>query len=406
MIEHDRVRPSLATLGVLAGRLHRPLSELLEDAPPPLEQAGVAVRRAEALLRQHRFDEALELSQAASAAAGDGGDPHLRVRAALALGQALAGLRRLGDAEGPLQDARGLAESLADLDLIAQAANALGFCAYRARQFARARALFQEGVDRLRGAGVQDGESLGKLLSNLGRVYVELGLPVQALECLREALGILGRAADPAHRALLLFNLGVAAERQQAFAEADGYLLQAEALLRLHENLRLLGTVKRSTGILRLGQGRLDEAERELLESRRLAAQCGDVEGEAQTLVELARLETQRSRPEAAQALAGEALALARRIDDEAEAARAIAADAGARRAAGRLDEAAARYAEAITAFERLAMASELSEACRDLGFVLLTLGRHEAAARQFARAFEAQTPAPPVRAAPEAAVP
>lgn len=395
MIEHDRVRPSLATLGVLAGRLRRPLNELLEDAPSPHEQASVAVRRAEALLRQHRFDEALEVGRAASAAADAGDDARLRVRAALSLGQALAGLRRLDEAEGPLQDARRLAEDLADLDLVAQAANALGFCAFRRRQFARARGLFQEGVDRLRRADASDGEILGKLLSNLGRVYVELGLPAQAVECLREAMQILGRAADPAHRALLLFNLGVAAERQQAFAEADGYLMQAEALLRLHENLRLLGTVKRSTGILRLGQGRLDDAERELLESRHLAAQCGDAEGEAQTLVELARLETQRGRPEQAQALAGEARELARRIQDEAEAARAIAADAGARRAAGRLDEAAARFDEAIAIFERLGMASELGGACRDLGFVLLGQGRHEAAARCFARAFEAQRPAP-----------
>lgn len=396
MIEHGRVRPSLATLGVLANRLRRPVGELLDDAPPPHEQAGVTLRRAEALLRQHRFDEALEVCRAATAAAAAADEPALRIRAALAQGQALAGLRRLDDAEPPLREARELAEALGDLDLIAQAANALGFCAFRARRFAQARLLFQEGVDRLRAARVRDGEALGKLLSNLGRVYVELGLPAQALECLHEAVSVLGRAADPAHRALLLFNLGVAAERQQAFAEADGYLLQAEALLRLHENLRLLGTVKRSTGILRLGQGRLDEAARELLESRHLAAQCGDGEGEAQTLVELARLEARRGQPDAARALAAEAEALARRVRDQAEEARAVAADAGALRVGGRLEEAASRFAEAIAAFERLEMAAELREAFRDLGFVLLALGRHEEAARRFAQAFETQPPVPP----------
>jgi len=60
MIEHDRVRPSLATLGVLAERLRRPLHALIDAPPPPAELAGVVLRRAESLLRQHRFTEALE----------------------------------------------------------------------------------------------------------------------------------------------------------------------------------------------------------------------------------------------------------------------------------------------------------------------------------------------------------
>ena len=393
MIEHDRVRPSLATLGVLAERLHRPVPALLDAPPPAAEQASVVLRRGEALLRQHRFPEALEAFTAAARVAATGADLHLVIRSELGLGQSLAGLRQLDLAEAHLQEAQRLAERSGDSELIASAANALGFCAFRARQFARARTIFQSGIDRLQEAGVRDGEALGKLLSNLGRAYVELGLPAQALECLHQAVSVLGRAADPVHRALLLFNLGVAAERQQAFAEADGYLQQAEALLRLHENLRLLGTVKRSTGMLRLDQGRLAEAEQELRESLHLATQCRDDEGAAQTLVELARLQVRHGRVDAARRFAGEAVAIARRIQDEAEEARAVAADGAALREAGDLDQAAARYAEAVATFDRLGMAADLGAACRDLGFVALALGQHEAAARHFARAFDAMTP-------------
>jgi len=396
MIEHDRVRPSLATLQVLAERLRQPLPSLLDAPPPAAARAAVACRRGESLLRQHRFTEALETFAAAAPLADESGDPRLRTRAALGRGQALAGLRQFDFASSELQKARELAEGLGDAELVAAAANAQGFLAFRARRFALARALYQSGIDRLRRAGVQDGELLGKLLSNLGRVYVELGLPAQALEALRQAVPLLGRAADPAQRALLLFNLGVASERHQAFAEADGYLQQAEALLRLHENLRLLGMVKRSVGMLRLEQGRCREAEPDLRESLQLARQCGDDEGIAQALVELARLEVRRGDSDAARELAGEAEAIARRIHDEAEGARAAAVDGAALAAAGRLAEAAARLRSACAAFERLEMGADLSAACRDLGFVHLADGRHEAAAQAFARAFTAMRPASP----------
>lgn len=216
---------------------------------------------------------------------------------------------------------------------------------------------------------------------------------------LQEAGSLLGPAADPAHRALLLFNLGVASERQRAFADAEGYLMQAEALLRLHENLRLLGTVQRSIGMLRLSQARLDDADRALGESLHLARLCADDEGLAQTLVEVARLRAAQGTPDLARSAAAEAEAVARRIHDEAEAARAAAADAAALQAAGRLTEAAARYGDAIETMARLGMAGDLASACRDLGHVHRALGQHEAAAAQFARAFdllrEAPSPSP-----------
>ncbi|MGH2435433.1 MAG: helix-turn-helix domain-containing protein, partial [bacterium] len=286
MLEHDRVRPSLATLGVLAERLNTPLASLLDAPPLPAEQARVVAQRGESLLRQHRFAEAYEVFTAGVPAAGESGDLRLQIRVALGVGQALAGLRQFDLAERYLNQGWSMAQSVADVELTAAAANALGFLAFRARRFAHAREIFQSALDELDARGAPHGELRGKLLANLGRVYVELGLPVQAMEFLRESESALRGAADPVQRALLLFNLGVAAERQQAFAESHAYFDQAEALLKVHENVRLLGTVKRSLGMLHLAEGRLADAERELMESRRLAEQSHDDEGAAQTLVE------------------------------------------------------------------------------------------------------------------------
>lgn len=391
MLEHDRLRPSIATLRLIAERLGQPPAAFLDAAPTPREQAAVILQRAESLLRQHRFTEALDAFRAAEAPARESGERALVLRCDLGAGQALAGLRQFDLAEGHLASARVRAEEVGDPALIAAAANAAGFLAFRARRFAAARQIFQHGIDRLRASGIDDGEALGKLLSNLGRVYVELGLPAQALTCLQEASACLRRAADPAHRALLLFNMGIACERQQDYTQAETYLQQAEALLGIQNNLALLGTVKRSLGMLALDRGQWQDAETYLTDSLHLARQSHDDEGTAQALVELARLRVRRGDPERARGEAAEAEALARRIQDEAEAARAVVADAEALRAAGRLDEAAERYTTAIRTFERLGMASDLSYACRDLGYLLLAVGRAEAAAAQFARAFDLQ---------------
>ncbi len=389
MLEHDRVRPSLATLRVLAERLHTPVASLLDAPPPPAEQARAIIQRGESLLRQHRFTDAHEVFTAGASAARESGDTRLQIRVELGVGQALAGLRQFDLAERHLAQGRSMAESASDVELTAAAANALGFLAFRARRFAQAREIFQSALDLLNASGAHDSETRGKLLANLGRVYVELGLPAQAIQCLREGALALRNASDPVQRALLLFNLGVAAERQRAFAESHAYFDQAETLLRVHENVRLLGTVKRSLGLLHLEEGRLVDAERELIESRHLAQQSHDDEGTAQTLVELARLRARTGAVDAARRDAAEAEAIARRIHDDAEAARAAAADAEALWAAGQLDLAISRYTEAIDVFERLDMAADLASACRDLGYLRLALGEHDAAARHFARAFD-----------------
>ncbi len=386
MIEHDRVRPSLATLRLLAERVGRPLSQLLDGGPAGTRD--LQVRQAEALLRQHRFTEALE---AFTAAARVRGDLAHQVRCELGRGQALAGLRQFDLAEAHLGTAKEAARRAGDPELLAAAANALGFLALRARRLAQAQEIFQDALAQLKAAGSVESEASGKLLANLGRVYVELGFPAQALECFRQASTALAAASDPIHLGLLYFNLGITWERQQAYDRAREYLVKAADLFALHENTRLLGMVRRSLGILHLERGDLPAAGTELEASLLLARQSGDDEGAAQTLVEVARLHAREGDLDAAQRAADQAASLADRISDAAEAARAQAAQAEILAAAGRVDEAATRYLDAASAFRHLGMTGELIRALRDLGFALLRAGRPEHAARWFAEAFELQ---------------
>src|SRR5947209_4879178 len=295
MVEHDLVRPSLATLKVLAERLGKPLSHFFDDEAAP--SAQVQLHHAEALLRQHRFAEALEAFTAASA------PPHTADQARWALG-----------------------------------------------------------------AG-------------------------QALDYFRQAAETLAAAADPFHLGLLYFHVGVAWERQHSFDRAREFLQRSAELFAVHENIRLLGMVKRSLGMLHLEEGALAAAQEELDASLRLAGQCGDDEGMAQTLVELARLRARGGDAGGALRAAEDAASLATRIGDEAELARARAALADALAVAGRRDEAAVRYQEAVAGFQALGMTGDLIRVCRDLGFLLMQQEKGEEAARWFALAFSHQSP-------------
>lgn len=409
MVEHDRVKPSLATLQLLSERLGEPLTFFLNSPPTPAAQAETVVRRGEGLLRQHRFSEAVEAFSAASEPANAGGDITLNIRVRLGLGQGLTGLRQFDLARAHVDVALALAESSSLPEWRAAAAHAQAFIAFRSRRLEEARRVLQEAIDRVGHApnpsgsgsghaGVSGREISGKLHALLGRTFVELGLPAQALESFREARAHLSLAADPSHEALLQYNIGIAHEQQGSLDRAKEHLERAAELFRLHENLHLLSVAIRSLGILHLHAGNAEAARSALQHSLHLSEQVGDDEGRAQTLVELARSHVRLGQIDQGRRASEDARALAMRINDDAEVARAEVVLAEAAQAQGLLDEAAQRLAIAAETFERLKMAADFARASRDLGFVSMAQGDMAGAAAHFARALSFQHPAPLIR--------
>jgi tetratricopeptide (TPR) repeat protein len=392
MVEHDKVRPSLATLEVLARRLNVPAADFLEAVEPSRRAIEVELRRCETLLRQHRFTDALEGFSRLLPPATRDGDLASRVRCRLGLGQALAGNRQLGLAEPHLKQAYDEARGADDPGLMGAAANAWGFLCFRARRFALAQEILHDAASRLEGRA-EFGELLGKILANLGRVYVELGLPAQAMRMYREAAALLGASADPSHRALLHFNMGLASERQRSFDQAQRHFDQALELFRLQENLHLLSVVQRSIGILRLEQGAVTEALDPLEQSLQLARQVSDDEGIAQTMVELARARVRSGAAADGRRLAGDAARMANRIADPLEEARAVVVLAEADAAAGSVSEARVHLRRAIAEFERLGATADLARAHRTLGELLLRAGKAADAAPHLARALDLAGP-------------
>jgi tetratricopeptide (TPR) repeat protein len=392
MVEHDKVRPSLETLELLARRLDVPAAALLGTVEPSRHSIALEARRCEALLRQHRFTDALEGFSRLAALVSRGGGAAERVRCELGLGQALAGTRQLDLAEPHLKRAYEDARGIEDPELLGAAANAWGFLCFRARKFAAAQEILQEAAARLEGRP-EHAEQMGKILANLGRVYVELGLPAQAMRMYRDAAALLGTAADPSHRALLHFNMGIASERQRSFEQAQWHFDQALELFRLQENLHLLAVVQRSIGILRLEQGAAAEAVEPLEHSLHLARQVGDDESIVQTMVELARARVRSGAPDDGRRLAGDAARAAHRIADPLEETRAAVVLAEADAAAGAIGEARGRLRRAIEEFQRLGATGDLARAHRSLGELLLRAGKPADAAPHLARALELTGP-------------
>lgn len=398
MLEHDKVRPSLETLGILAGRLDVPLSHLLDADPPPSKQVTLKLELGSALNRQHRFTEAMEAFQEAERAATPDTPPAMVFRIHLGLGQALAGVRQFDLARQRLELGRAVADALGRPDLVARLASATGFLCLRQRDLPAARDAFTKGLVAIRSAVPVDTEIEGGLLTNLGRTYSDMGLPAQALECFQAALTRIEPLGEVGTLGLLHFNLGVAHERQRAFDLARAHLEKAAVLFEAQENLQLLGTVKRSLGILLIDRGQPQEGVEVLQQSLAVAQRLEDDLGRAQTLTELARASLLHGDLRAAQTQAEEAIRLSVKIQDPAEAARAESVMAAICHRDGRLDEAAHRYAYALDQFERLEMAHEIARVSRDYAFLLLERGEEGQAARHFARAFRAQEAAAATR--------
>lgn len=397
MLEHDKVRPSLDTLRVLAGRLHLPLSDLLDTDPPPQKQVAVNLGVGSALLHQHRFTEAIEIFQDAERASPNA-PPETTFRIHMGMGQALTGLQQFDLALDRLERGRALADSLGRPDLVARVASATGFLRLRQRDFPAAREAFHKGLVAARSAVPIDTEFEGGLLTNLGRTYTELGLPAQALDCFQAALERLEPVGDLTALGALYFNLGVTYERQRSFDLARAHLEKAAALFEAQENLKLLGTVKRSVGILLLDRGRAAEATDVLRQSLEVANRTADDVGRAQTLTELARAALLQGDLVTARLEAEEAIRLAVRLQDPLEAARAESVMAAISQREGRLDEAAHRYEYALEQYEKLKAAAEVARVSRDYAFLLMERGEEVQAAGFFARAFRAQDAAAAVR--------
>jgi len=390
LIEKGRAKPSLDTLGVLAGRLQRPVGYFLERGTTLGAKAvRVTVAAGWVKVKQGDYTGAAEaFNEALALAAGDD-DPALEAECCIGLATALAGLRQHDLARRNVERGRDLAETAGASHHLVRIHHVLGMIAYQERRLLEARGHFAEAYRRFEEFDHPDRGFGGILLYNIGNTHMEMGDHVEAARWYERAMALLESTGDMHRLGLVHVQLGVAERERGHYDAALAHLNRAEHVFEVLEDRRLLGWAHNSIGITLLAEGKVDDAIAHIEASLRIKAETGDDPGRARSLTELGRAMIAKGEFASADALLDEAERLTDRFKDVTEGARIQAARAQLRAATGRIPEAIRCYKRAIDGFTALGMKADVANACTALGDLLLKHGRASQAAPYLSRALE-----------------
>lgn len=290
LLERDRVRPSLGSLSHLAERLDRPLAYFLAGLDPKTVNRTLAEldRRARQALDQQRYTAAQAAFEQLRDLASAEGVPQAETRAALGIGEALLGLRRLPEAERLLGESLEVARRAHDPLMECRALKGLGLVAHNRGRLHEAVAHYRAGL-ALIPALPQPAPALhGELLAYLSTMLFRLGNFDDSRAAATEALALLEASAP--HRTgevrmalgFIHYSLG---EYESAAAEYRLALRIAEQ----YEDLLTSFRVRNNWAMVLIESGQPDGALEHLTLAVTMAQRLSDVPGECHALTELAR---------------------------------------------------------------------------------------------------------------------
>lgn len=156
-----------------------------------------------------------------------------------------------------------LREACGDAQGVCGSLNNLGLALREARRHAEARIALQESLALAQGIGDLRGIAYARV--NLGRLHLDLGEIVAAVEAFELAFAHVTRTEDRALECSALTGLGSARTHQGRHDDARGLLKHAQTLARRTGNLGDQARVRIALADLEQAQGRLDAAEALLL---------------------------------------------------------------------------------------------------------------------------------------------
>lgn len=390
LLEHDRAKPSVASLERLAARLGRPVSYFLDGGGGPLSAPlpEVLQTRGRAELARRSFEAALATFEAMRQAAAEQHDAAADVEALLGVGEALAGLNRIDDAWPKLQEAYERGQRARTGRVAWRAAHHLAEIELRRGRYPQALALSRAALDASRALGM--GESLvrGEIQLQCATALSRMGRLEEAVQAYREARASLEAASQPDRLGESLYALGDALHND---GDSMGALRQFERAQSLFEHDRAVRDLSRlldQAGAVFVQIGRPTDAVEHFTASLALKERLGDVRGECRLLTEFARCLAASDEPAKAKTLAERAVARSRDAGLSDEEARAqallgmLAAEAGDLREAQRALASAARYCEDA------GMTLELVPIYKELARVAGLAGRYKDASGYHERAF------------------
>jgi predicted ATPase/DNA-binding SARP family transcriptional activator len=255
---------------------------------------------------EDRYEEALVLARSQ-------GDAGAAGRALLSKGNA-AVVRGDPRADELLTEAATVARDTADDDLLMRALNGLGVVARRAADFARARAVNEEGLQVARRLG--DDVAIATMLLTLGNVRHAQGDPEEARDRFTEALAVTRRAGYVQGEAAALGSLGSLATETGDLATARTHLEASLELARAIGDRLSMATTLANLGSVHRELGEVGAARTAYEEGRSVSQALGDRRGVAHAVQALAELALAAGRPDDALDLAREALVTRQQLGD------------------------------------------------------------------------------------------
>jgi tetratricopeptide (TPR) repeat protein len=344
LLERNRARPSAASLRHLASRLDVPFALLFAVFDDN------TVDRLFAELDVH-WQRALAQRRYAAAEAGfvelrDLAVPRRAVTASVAatlgLGEALVGLRRLGEARNFLREALEQARRLGDRLMECRALTGLGLAAHREGALDEAVGLYRGALALLPDLTHPAPVLHGELLLYLSTMLFRRGSVEESRRAALESLALL-EAHAPQRCAEVRMNLGVVYYRTGNYAKAAEEYRDALRIAEQFEDLQSIFRVRKNLAMVLIESGDPRAALEHLSLSVTMARRLSDDAGECQALTELGRCRLALGALAEARAAAEEAITrsrLARKMDEVARASIVL----GAASAAERQPQKALRY--------------------------------------------------------------
>lgn len=392
LLEHDRARPSVATLRRLAERLGQSISYFLDDQETATAHRAVEVLgsrgRSELVCRQ--YDAAFKTFSEMRGLAASHRDTRMEMCAVLGLGEALVGLRRLDDARTHLDDALARARDAKEAGVECRALRALGAVEHRNGHFPRAVTFCKAALDLVPSLGNAEPSLHGEIWLLLGTVLTRMGHVDEALEAHARARELFDDASRPDKAGEMLQGLASALSGSGNYDAALVCAEQARALFEQHEDLQMTSHVRDHLGMLLVQVGRSQDALEHFSASVAIKHRLHDVAGECRALTELARCHFICGQRDLARELANQAITMSEDAGLQDEAARAqivlgtIAAGSGDPKGAQRLLLQASRHCE------QAGMKPEIVLVCRELAKLASSQSRFKDAAAYQDKAFEA----------------
>jgi tetratricopeptide (TPR) repeat protein len=392
-IERGKTRPTQETIEWLAERL---------SVDPGFLASGVsadergrietALARAEALIQNHEYPDALGEFQRIRPAAVGIASPELEVRTLVGESWALMRTGEVKPAIELLQRARSLTEDamFSDVDR-ADILYRLGACRLELSSIQTALGLFNEAMMLAERSGLPCDRLRADIFRRRSRCYRRQRDYEAAGEDLERALELAESLGDVRTLARLSFQASLVAERQGQWVLARKYAEQAKAQYEEIADRATVGRLLNNLGGINFLLGKPEAAIEQLTQSFKVLLEYGSEADAARAVSSLAQVHLRTGQIEPAEEQARQALTLlGDRVDviDEIGNARLVLGRSLLEQ--GRLDEAEEAFDAAEQSFDQLSSISHRASVWIAKGDLAARRGHDQQAAQFYRRAAEA----------------